>query len=102
MSNILEIFLFSQMSFLVGFLLGRTSSNDRSAENQNMFKAQSIRKAEHVTEKLASVKIDDTKFVTNVTAEKFVKVGQELGKSSSVEDDIGSSVSKLAQLKQRK
>jgi len=48
------------------------------------------------------VEIDDKKFVTNITTDKLIKKGVELGTHVTVNDDVGASVSKLSQLKKNK
>ena len=48
------------------------------------------------------VEIDDKKFVTDITTDKLIKKGGELGTQVIVNDDVGTSVSRLAQLKKNK
>lgn len=101
MGNELLIFLIAQFCFLSGYLFGRlTSPRSVSISQQGGEKSQE-RNAK-IVEKLKSVKIDEARFVTKVSDDKFEKNEKQLGSSSIVEDDISSSISKLAQLKQRK
>lgn len=100
MNGELIVFVVAQFSFIVGFLLGRLSRHETTSaepENKSLFN-----KVHKTPAKMAMMKIDDTRFVTKVNDAGFVKTGKDLGKSSSVEDDIGSSVSRLAQLKKNK
>lgn len=48
------------------------------------------------------VEIDDKRFVTDITTDKLIKKGGELGTQVIVNDDVGAAVSKLAQLKKNK
>jgi hypothetical protein len=95
-------------AFLIGFLFGRTmspkyvstmvSSNDTSIDTKgSFFKPEKREKSEKKV-----VKIDDSTFVTNVSSESLEKKGSTLGTETTVEDDVGSSASKLAQLKKNR
>ena len=100
MNNALVIFVVAQFSFVLGFLLGKSLRSESTLETID----QSFRsgRSHKSSEKMAAVKIDATRFVTKIQDDGLVKKGNDLGTSSSVEDDIGSSVSKLAQLKKNK
>ena len=100
MSNELFIFIIVQFSFIVGFLLGRNTrrgENIISADTKSLFDRQGNTPA-----KMKVLKIDEAKFVTKVQDSALAKSTKELGKAMSVDDDIGSSVSRLAQLKKNK
>jgi hypothetical protein len=100
--NEIIFFVIVQLSFLLGYLMGKsrvyTTRQDANEEKSsiNPFKVTSTPK------KMMEVKIDEARFVTKVKDDAFVKNDNELGKSTSVDDDIGLSVSKLAQLKKSK
>jgi hypothetical protein len=99
-NNILVAFLIAQFSFILGFLLGRNTQGKQiiHSDSDSIFK-----KNESVElKRLKSIKIDDAKFVTNVSSDDFQKSNVSLGKNSSVEDDIENSVNRLAQLKKSK
>ena len=101
MHNELVIFVVVQFSILLGFVLGRITKIDKQSI-QGTTGIQQKRINETTAAKMNSVKIDDAKFVTKVAADSLIRTGNQLGSSSVVEDDISSSISKLAQLKQRK
>lgn len=94
----LVIFMIAQFTFVSGFLLGRITGGSSGAQEQQ----KTFFSKPNTPAKIKAVKIDDAKFVTKVTSDSFVKKGTELGKNSSVDDDIASSASKLAQLKRGK
>lgn len=95
----LTVFLIAQICFCVGFALGRVTSGKTSSEFSESSSSKSTVSKQARIEKLKSVKIDEAKFVTNISFDALKKSGQDLGNNSVVDDDIGSSVSKLAQLK---
>lgn len=103
LKNVIFTFLIFQVSFFLGFLIGRItgknivhSSNDIGLSTPKKFnfgnKDENTKKA---------VTIDDTVFVTAVTSDSLQKIGSDIGQTLIVEDDIGSSVSKLAHLKKK-
>jgi len=100
MTHELIIFAAFQCGFFLGFVLGRITKNS-SSNSQEEPKVRFGSRNETMT-KMKILKIDEARYVTKVSDDKFVKTGNELGKTSAVDDDIGSSVSRLAQLKQRK
>jgi hypothetical protein len=96
-NNILIAFLIAQCSFILGFLLGR---NIQSSQVIHSDAVGGLKKSESVEfKRLKAIKIDDAKFVTNVSSDDFQKSNVLLGKNSSVDDDIENSVNRLAQLK---
>jgi hypothetical protein len=57
---------------------------------------------QQLKEKITAVEIDDRKFVTDIKTDNISKVNElELGKTTTQQDTINQSVSKLAQLKGR-
>jgi hypothetical protein len=100
MTHELIIFATFQCGFFLGFVLGRVTKGVSSGTQEDS-KVRFGGRNETMT-KMKILKIDEARYVTKVADDKFVKTGNELGKTSAVDDDIGSSVSKLAQLKQRK
>jgi hypothetical protein len=57
---------------------------------------------QQLKEKITAVSIDDSKFVTDIKTDNISKVNElELGKTTTQQDTINQSVSKLAQLKGR-
>jgi hypothetical protein len=106
MSELIISLLLYLTALLVGFLIGRTTApvtgsrtQNSESEVSNIDAKGSFFKPEKREKKV--VKIDDSTFVTNVSSDSLEKKGNDLGTESSVEDDVGSSVSKLAQLKKK-
>jgi len=101
------IFLLFQVSFLLGYILGRNSAipypasviqRDETTRNSNAVLATSTAKN---TSGRKNILIDNSKFVTSFE-EKLQSNGKSLGNQTVVFDDVSSSVSKLAQLKGNK
>ena len=99
--NEILFFVIVQFSFLIGYLMGKSRGFVPSVENQEKSSINPF-KGTPVTKKMLEVKIDEARFVTKVKDDAFMKNDKELGKSTSVDDDIGLSVTKLAQLKKNK
>ena len=101
------IFSLFQVSFLLGFVLGRSSLvpssrlPDHRAEipKNNLETVPSVNQPVELSKK--KISIDDSKFVTNFS-ENLQGNGKTLGNQTIVVDDVSSSVSKLAQLKGNK
>jgi hypothetical protein len=102
------VFSLFQVSFLLGYIMGRHSSPSsvtKSNNQPNVFAPQesessfSIPKQQPQSKK--NISIDDSKFVTNFE-ESLQGNGKSLGRQTTVTDDVSSSVSKLAQLKRNK
>lgn len=100
MLNEIIFFILVQISFVVGILFGKNFFHASSQQHQN--DAFALKKQQQHTNKMMEVKIDTARFVTKVNDDTFAKNDKELGKSTSVDDDIGLSVSRLAQLKKNK
>lgn len=107
--------------FSVGYLLGRLkkfetsvsvfAQNSLSPEPQHTQKQSEplqsdVSRVQYKDEnsKIQSkiVKIDDSKFVTDVNTDSFKKDFDSLGDKTTKEDDISKSISKLSQLKNKK
>lgn len=106
----------------VGYLLGRLKKFETSvsvfAQNSSLIEPQQTEQKQSETlqkdvsgvqyrsesSKIQSkvVKIDDSKFVTEVSTESFSKDFDSLGEKTTKEDDISQSISKLSQLKSKK
>jgi len=99
--NEIIFFVIVQLSFLLGYLMGKSkgSSNQSTNDERTQFNHS---KSTPTSKKMLEVKIDEARFVTKVKDDALVKNDKELGKNTSVDDDIGLSVSKLAQLKKNK
>lgn len=97
-----EVLLFSviQLAFIAGFLLGRNQSIGSSDNQPSSFFVNN--KKDPTRDKLKKFTIDDTRFVTKVNDDQFVKNEKVLGEKVVTEDDITMSVSKLAHLKKSK
>lgn len=116
-------FLAYQTAFLLGFIVGRMGW---MAKQQQPIVVKNIMESPRISDPIAVnfrannveptqakkaeelsvipavkkvVKIDDSTFVTAVKADILERKGSALGKESSVADNIGTSISKLAQLK---
>lgn len=94
-------FLIAQAFFIMGFCLGRILPFRRPPQDnvENFF---TEKKDSTHSSKKRLVKIDEAKFVTDVSIEALKQSNLELGKKTSVDDDIESSVNRLAQLKKLK
>jgi len=99
--NEILFFVIVQLSFLLGYLMGRSKSSSTQSINDETTQGNHS-KSTSASKKMMEVKIDEARFVTKVKDDAFVKNDNELGKSTSVDDDIVLSVSKLAQLKKNK
>ena len=99
--NEILFFVITQLSFLLGYLMGKSKGSARQDVNEEKLTINPF-KGTTPSKKMMEVKIDEARFVTKVKDDAFVKNDNELGKSTSVDDDIGLSVSKLAQLKKNK
>jgi len=86
-------------AFIVGFIIGRMTVNSVISEytidaKGSFFKPEA--------KKSKYVEIDEKKFVTSISIDSLEKKGKDLGTQTIVEDDVGSSASKLAMLKKNK
>lgn len=102
--NVIVLLLF-QVSFVLGYILGRISSNSskhvffQTQPSEDKPLQQSFKNNSSLSKTMFS--IDDSKFVTSV--DKPLHGGEKpLGSQVSVDDDVSTSVSKLAQLKRGK
>lgn len=86
-------------SFILGFVVGRITVN-KDLSDPRIEPKGSFFKNESKQRKL--VEIDEKKFVTDISTNSLEKKGKDLGTKTTVEDDVGSSVSKLAALKKNK
>lgn len=100
-------FLLVEISILIGFAIGRltaqkqTEVTDKSTlQPPRKFNFNSSGDNELAIQKNI-LSIDDRVYVTSVASDDLQKVGTDIGNTSVVEDDIGSSVSKLAHLKKK-
>lgn len=93
-------FLFSQVCFFLGFAVGRitTSQQQQPTVKSSGFFAKNPEQAA----KLKTVKINESTYVTKVSSDSLMKKGGDLGKTSSVDDNISDAANKLAQLKRGK
>lgn len=99
--NEILFFVIVQLSFLLGYLMGKNRGPVVQNESQEKNSINAFKNTT-ATKKMLEVKIDEARFVTKVKDDAFEKNDKELGKSTSVDDDIGLSVSRLAQLKKNK
>lgn len=102
--NIVVLLLF-QVSFVLGYILGRISFNP----SNQLFSKVELSEDKPIQQNLKAnpllpktiFSIDDSKFVTSV--DKPLYGGEKpLGNQISVDDDVSTSASKLAQLKRGK
>lgn len=95
------LFVSVQISFFVGFLLGK-SRNFRVINQSEVGQSEKsfLTQTKQMTRK--EVKIDGSTFVTKSDENQLKNMGGELGNQTIVADDVSSSVSKLAQLKRNK
>jgi len=101
------VFSLFQVSFLLGYIMGRHSSTAPAVittKNQNDSSIMGDEPTPTIQQHQRAkkiVSIDDSKFVTNFE-ENLQGNGKVLGNQTIVADDVSSSVSKLAQLKKIK
>lgn len=99
--NDITIFSIQVLLYVTAFGLGFVIGKITGPKIPDQIDAKgSFFKPAHRQKKI--VEIDDKKFVTDITTEKLIKKGGELGTQVTVNDDVGTSVSKLAQLKKNK
>ena len=81
-------------AFVLGFVVGKITSGLRidQIDTKGSFFKQTVKNKK-------VVEIDEKTFVTDITANKLVKKGAELGIQIIVNDDVSASVSKLSQFK---
>jgi hypothetical protein len=104
----LEVLLYLT-SLLTGFILGRiTNSRSSLTIEQNKFVdttspiSKDVDRIQRQEKKRKIVEIDEKTYVTDVTTNSLIKKGGDLGTQTTVDDDVGASVSRLAQLKKNK
>lgn len=102
--NAIVVLALVQISLIVGFILGKMSSRKEITHERET--PEAVRKFEFSApaknQPIKSVAIDDSVYVTSVASNNLQKSGTDLGKTTIVEDNIESSVSKLAHLKKSK
>lgn len=96
MKNEILVFVAIQLSFFVGYLFGKSKGTITVSSDVGQGNIVNQRQS---TQKKSFVKIDEARFVTRIADDSFEKRNNQLGNSVAVEDDIGSSVSRLAKLK---
>lgn len=83
----------------VGFILGRLSDrqkiSDPRLEPRTSFLKPEIKQKKEI-------KLDERTFVTTVSMDSLMKKNGELGTSTTVDDNVSASVTRLAQLKKSK
>lgn len=96
------LFLVVQISFLLGYVLGRLKGRawtpDSSLEVEDRIFRKSFDKS--LTKK--KIEIDSGVFVTNSDESSLESKGATLGQQTVVDDDVSASASKLAMLKRNK
>ena len=84
-------------AFILGYIVGKMNSVQQidTITSTSMIPFTKVQKPKKI------VTIDEKKFVTEVSTNTLQKKGRELGTQTVVEDNVGASVSKLAQLKKK-
>jgi len=93
--NILLYFTAFVLGCIVGRMTGKPDLGDPRIDPKGSFFKPEVRQRKQV-------EIDEKTFVTNVSTDSLEKKCKDLGTQITVEDDVGSSVSKLAMLKKNK
>jgi len=83
------------LGFIIGKMNGKQNIGDQHVDPQGSFFKPQIRKRKNV-------EIDEKKFVTEISTNSLEKKGNDLGTKTIINDDVSSSVSKLALLKKNK
>ena len=86
-------------AFILGFLVGRSTKNVVEKSSIDFEPKSLFPKNERDRRKIVS--IEEKKFVTSISTDTLQKKGKELGTQLVVEDDVGTAVSKLTQLKKK-
>ena len=84
----------------IGFILGRLVDRPVQSSDSRLDPRASFLKPEAKQKK--EVKLDERKFVTTISMDSLTKKNGELGTSMTVDDNVSTSVSRLAQLKKSK
>ena len=84
-------------AFILGYILGKMNS----VQQPGTISPTSMVPFTRTQKPKKIVTIDEKKFVTEISTSTLQKKGGELGTQVVVEDDVGASVSKLAQLKKK-
>ena len=95
------IFTIQVLLYMTSFILGFITAKVVGPKVQDPIDAKGSFFKPAVRQ-LKPVSIDEKKFVTDVSTTNLVKKGGELGTKTVVNDDVGASASKLAQLKKNK
>ena len=96
-----ELILANFILFVLGFVLGRVTSERGKKVSEGIQKPKSFLNDNNANVPSGEVKIDEGKFVTKVKTDSFEKSYKELGDKKKTKQDISSSVSKLSQLKKK-
>jgi len=92
----LQVFTYV-ISLVMGFILGRITSRDQSASRidaKGSFFKPEVRQKKDVV-------MNERTFVTAISTDSLEKKSGELGMSTTIDDDVSVSASKLAQLKKK-
>jgi len=96
----LIVFLGILGSFVAGYLVGRVDKIAGALQSNTQQPASFLKAAKTSAAIKAAVNIDDTKYVTTIRTDGLAKMQDTaIGKTTTTQDDIQTSVSKLAQLK---
>lgn len=99
------LFLVVQISFFLGYAIGRlspqSSKENKKVEEEFCLEEFKTKIPKNLPGK-SKIKIDSGVFVTNANDSSLESKGSNLGQQIVVEDDVSSSVSKLAMLKRNK
>lgn len=94
----LQIFSYAAAG-VIGFILGRTTGHHATgysgAEKRAVLPRPEIKQKKEVL-------LDSRTFVTSISTDSLTNKNGDIGTSTTVEDDVESSVSKLAKLKKNK
>ena len=102
--------IFIILSFVLGYTLGRVdgiirmilNSNQPLINDNNSFLKAQIKEQKSIDSIKKKVEIDSTTFVTDVTTQGMESLGESIGVTSKINDDISVATNKLAQLKKMK
>ena len=94
----LQVFAY-MTSLILGFILGRMTAkpltSDPRIDPKGSFFKPEVRQRKEVV-------MDERKFVTTISTDSLEKKSGELGMSTTVNDDVSASASKLAHLKKNR
>lgn len=93
------VFFICLLCLLTGFLFGRLNISDAGVLTNDVFQHNNKVIKNNIANQKPLIKIDDTKFVTEIDTGSMEKKFDSLGETKVSEDNLDQSVNKLKNLK---